>query len=211
MAAFEAVSSSLQMFDPPPAGDILWYKAHGFLMWLSFSVLFPLGVMGVRYSRICKKLEYWFQYHWLLQSTGVLLSTVGLSIALRRFENCKDTTHGTIGVALAFIVLIQPVFAVFRPALGAQLRPFWAFSHWFLGTVTVVLGWVNIFQGLDLYFVDWPGSGPQTLLFWVFSAQVSLLVFCYLVMVRCPDSDCEYDKTKLSKPLLEKHQFMAKV
>ncbi|CAM6087157.1 unnamed protein product [Calypogeia fissa] len=170
--------------DPPPPGDMLWYKAHGLLMYAAFAVFFPLGVFGVRYARYHNRFRHWFQFHWALQVLGVFLATGAVSIALRQFENTRDTTHGCIGFVLTFLILLQPIFALFRPDEDSEYRGYWEFSHWLIGTGGIILGWVNIFKGLDLYFEDWPGAGSQLILTVLFTVQVTIIGFLYLLFDR---------------------------
>jgi hypothetical protein len=170
--------------DPPPPGDMLWYKAHGLMMYAAFAVLFPLGVFGVRFARYQPRFRHWFQYHWIVQSGGVFLTTGAVSIALRQFEHTRNTTHGYTGFVLIFLVLLQPILALFRPEEGGDLRKYWEFFHWVIGTGGVILGWVNIFKGLDLYFVDWPGAGSQLIMTILFTIQVTIIGFFYLLFDR---------------------------
>jgi len=39
------------------------------------------------------------------------------------------------------------------------LRAAWYVSHWLIGTGAILLGWFNIFLGLDLFFSDYPEEG----------------------------------------------------
>lgn len=41
---------------------------------------------------------------------------------------------------------------------GTTSRPIWFVAHWLFGITAVVLGWFNIFKGLDEYIQAWAGG-----------------------------------------------------
>jgi len=44
---------------------------------------------------------------------------------------------------------------------GAAIRPAWFTVHWLFGTAAIILGWFNIFKGLDVYVQSWPIGGER--------------------------------------------------
>lgn len=70
--------------DTAPAGDVApnegnpasigWYRAHGWLMWLTFGVFFPLGVFVSRYGQF-----YFSQWFWAHITLNVLLAATSFS------------------------------------------------------------------------------------------------------------------------------------
>ncbi|KAH9546636.1 hypothetical protein CY35_12G109200 [Sphagnum magellanicum] len=142
---------------PPPA--IGCYKAHGWLLWLAFGVFFPAGVLVV----------------------GVAAATVGLAIGLRKFDALHDSLHAELGLAIGCLIWAQPLVALLlRPKKGQSLRAVWYASHWLIGTGAILLGWFNIFLGLDLFFSDYPEEGTGKWLKTAFSVQVAVVSFVYL-------------------------------
>lgn len=44
---------------------------------------------------------------------------------------------------------------------GTAIRPAWFAVHWLFGTAAIILGWFNIFKGLDEYVGNWPSGGER--------------------------------------------------
>ncbi|CAM6016637.1 unnamed protein product [Sphagnum balticum] len=175
---------------PAPAEDpnegnpcsIGWYKAHGWLLWLAFGVFFPVGILLSRYGQY--RLKWWFEAHLVLQILGVITSTIGVAIALKKFDALDDhMTHTKLGVAIMVLVWVQVVLSIIRPKRGQVSRVPWYFIHWLFGTAAVLLAWYNIFKGLDLYVQGWT-VGTQKDLYVLFSLNVAILGFAYLFLDR---------------------------
>lgn len=41
------------------------------------------------------------------------------------------------------------------------MRPAWFMLHWLIGMAAIILGWFNIFKGLDEYVGSWPSGGER--------------------------------------------------
>lgn len=111
-------------------------------------------------------------------------ATAGIAIGLKEFAALADSTHVKLGLALGLMIWLQFLLAFVRPRKGGCGRQIWYFSHWLLGTGSVILGWFNIFKGLDLYVIDWPDAGSLQALYIAFSVQVAVLAFAYLFLDR---------------------------
>ncbi|CAK9199979.1 unnamed protein product [Sphagnum troendelagicum] len=168
---------------PPPA--IGYYKAHGWLLWLAFGVFFPAGVLVSKYTQA--SFPHWFHLHRILEVVGVAAATVGLAIGLRKFDALHDSLHAELGLAIGCLIWAQPLVALLlRPKKGQSLRATWYVSHWLIGTGAILLGWFNIFLGLDLFYSDYPEEGTGKWLKTAFSVQVAVLSFVYLFLERLP-------------------------
>jgi hypothetical protein len=55
---------------------------------------------------------------------------------------------------------------------GSGVRPAWYFVHWLFGTAAIILGWFNIFKGLDVYAGNWPVGGERKVSLWIFRGPV---------------------------------------
>lgn len=86
-------------------------------------------------------------------------ATAGIAIGLKEFAALADSTHVKLGLALGLMIWLQFLLAFVRPRKGGCGHQIWYFSHWLLGTGSVILGWFNIFKGLDLCVIDWPDAG----------------------------------------------------
>ena len=90
----------------------------------------------------------------------MILSTISFAIAVNKFQVIPlDSTHVKLGVAIMCLIWLLPLLSFVRPRRGSTIRPVWYFVHWLFGTTAILLGWFNIFKGLDLYVQDWPTSG----------------------------------------------------
>jgi hypothetical protein len=117
-------------------------------MFLAFGVFFPLGVIAVK--ALNRFTRHYVRIHIATQALGFILATDGVATAYARFQ-AMDTMHGRIGAAVVGLFWLQPFGALLRPALGTPLRPYWFVLHWLVGTGIIILGWANIFFGIDIY------------------------------------------------------------
>lgn len=96
-----------------------WTLAHGSLMLISWGFVLPLGVIIAKFLRHRDPL--WFKLHRALQLSGLALALAGFIIALSNFNvfepsyPAKNLAHGTMGVIIMTIGLLQPINAFFRP------------------------------------------------------------------------------------------------
>ncbi|KAH8946527.1 hypothetical protein BDL97_12G100100 [Sphagnum fallax] len=145
---------------PPPA--IGYYKAHG---------------AAARVQVVCSWVLHELHDDQCVSSVvGVAAATVGLAIGLRTFDALHDSLHAELGLAIGCLIWAQPLVALL-------LRPK---NHWLIGTGAILLGWFNIFLGLDLFFSDYPEEGTGKSLKTAFSVQVAVVSFVYLFLERLP-------------------------
>lgn len=52
---------------------------------------------------------------------------------------------------------------------GSAIRAAWYVVHWLFGTTLVILGWFNIFKGLDEYIQSWAGGERKVRLITIYS------------------------------------------
>lgn len=121
-------------------------------MFLAFGVFLPIGVAAIKALNPLHNplTRHQVRIHIAIQAIGYVLATAGAAIAYARFV-AMETMHGRIGTAVLALVWVQPFGALLRPPRGAPLRPYWFALHWFIGTAIIVLGWANIFFGIDIY------------------------------------------------------------
>ncbi|GJP41642.1 hypothetical protein CLOM_g1286 [Closterium sp. NIES-68] len=102
---------------------------------------------------------FWFKAHMFLQILAVLFVFIGGVVALvTSGSRGLDYLHGQFGLAIFIIVLVLPIGGFVKPKRNSGYRMFWRFGHWFVGIVAVVMGWVNVFLGLDRYTTMFSGS-----------------------------------------------------
>jgi hypothetical protein len=141
--------------------DIPWQITHGSIMLLSWGILLPLGVLSAKFLKRTKANGIWFKYHRSLQITGLILSIVGVSIAIAKFNVFKAGSgrsflHGIIGSFVMFLGILQPVNAFFRPHPAAideetpYWRRMWEIVHKGSGWTAIGLACINILIGTRL-------------------------------------------------------------
>ncbi|GMN43288.1 hypothetical protein TIFTF001_012491 [Ficus carica] len=109
---------------------------------------------------------------------SVLLATAGAVMSIKHFENSFNNNHQRIGLVLYSAIWIQGMIGFFRPQRGKKGRKVWYVVHWILGTMTSVVGVINIYTGLEAYHKK---TSRSTRLWTIlFTAEVSLIAFFYL-------------------------------
>ncbi|EQL38622.1 hypothetical protein BDFG_00190 [Blastomyces dermatitidis ATCC 26199] len=149
---------------------------HGFVMFVAFFILFPLGTIAMR-SGSSKA----FKYHWFIQLVASLFAWSGIIIGLLMNHHI-NTVHQWIGVSLGSYLFIQGLLGWQHHRVFVRIRRrHWAsYSHIWLGRLTLILGWTNIITGMLLSgaSVSWSASmaciiaiNALVLSFWVWKAS----------------------------------------
>jgi hypothetical protein len=126
-------------------------RVHGILNTISWGILLPLGVIVARYLRPIAD-PTWFYIHVSLQTVGYVVGIVGwgLGLKLKQVTGASHPSHQNIGLALVVFSTVQVLSLILRPGKETKVRKFWNVYHYALGYSIVVLGIVNIFQGLNI-------------------------------------------------------------
>ncbi|KAK9836584.1 hypothetical protein WJX74_003639 [Apatococcus lobatus] len=175
--------SSTASLSTKPKGGVTHRSAlaHAVLMWISFAVIFPAGVIMARYFKDLTR--QWHIAHAIIQTCGIIMVIGSFGLAMSRFTD-PSKHHYHIGISAFALVIAQPFSSVPRLCLhhGEVLRnPFFAWLHWSLGRFAIILGWVNIFFGFGEYRRIFPGqlgSWPQV----AFGLYLGALVTVCLVL-----------------------------
>ncbi|MED6149544.1 hypothetical protein PIB30_063551 [Stylosanthes scabra] len=142
-------------------------KLHGFLLWGSMAFLMPLERRV--YNKACEENK----------KVAVLIATAGAIMSIKNFNNSFNNNHQRLGLALYGVVWLQVIAGIFRPQRGSRARRMWFFGHWIIGTAMSLLGVINVYLGLQAY----QEKTSRSITTWnmLFTAQISLIVFFYLV------------------------------
>ncbi|XP_072999234.1 cytochrome b561 and DOMON domain-containing protein At3g25290-like [Typha latifolia] len=129
-------------------------NVHGILNAVSWGVLLPMGGIIARYLKAFKSADpAWFYLHVSCQLIGYGVGVAGWATGLKLGSQSKGityTTHRNIGIALFSLATLQ-IFALFlRPNKDHKSRFYWNIYHHLVGYVVIVLGVVNIFEGLNI-------------------------------------------------------------
>ncbi|MBA0724262.1 hypothetical protein Golax_020966 [Gossypium laxum] len=148
---------------------ISYVAVHGLLLWGSMGFLVPVGILTVR---MANKEEAGRRI------LAVLLATVGAVMSIKNFENSFSNHHQRLGLALYAAIWMQIFIGFFRPPRGTKRRNTWYLTHWIIGTVTSMMGIINIYTGLKAYHKKTSrNTGIWTILF---TAEIIFIAFFYL-------------------------------
>uniref|UniRef100_A0A0D9WSN5 Cytochrome b561 domain-containing protein n=1 Tax=Leersia perrieri TaxID=77586 RepID=A0A0D9WSN5_9ORYZ len=128
---------------------------HGFMMFVSWGLLLPGGVMAARYLKHMKG-DIWFQAHSYLQCSGMVVMFLGFLFAIAELRGFSfKSTHAKIGILGVLLAFLQPINAYLRPHLGekgeilSRNRVIWEYLHVFTGRSALVVGAIALFTGLQ--------------------------------------------------------------
>eukprot|EP00475_Leptophrys_vorax_P034649 TRINITY_DN56217_c0_g1_i1.p1 TRINITY_DN56217_c0_g1~~TRINITY_DN56217_c0_g1_i1.p1 ORF type:complete len:301 (+),score=0.85 TRINITY_DN56217_c0_g1_i1:219-1121(+) len=160
--------------------DPAWFQVHGWLMWMSFGLLMPVGMITARHLQTVT--PKWFAIHWGIQVLAVFLAVIAFFIGVARFDAITDSTHARMGIAVFTFTIAQPVMGFLRPHKGHTIRVYWYLAHWLFGMLAVGLGWYTLFLGLDIYEEE-TGTSVQGLEI-ALACNVSIMLFIFLLLGR---------------------------
>ncbi|KAG9132564.1 hypothetical protein Leryth_008466 [Lithospermum erythrorhizon] len=130
-------------------------QVHGFLNAISWGLLLPFGAVTARYLRHLPTTNTaaWFYAHAGIQISATLIGTVGFSIGIWLGEMSPGRVfglHRKLGIAAFCLAWLQTMALLFRPKTTNKFRKYWKSYHHFVGYACVILGVVNVFQGLQI-------------------------------------------------------------
>ncbi|CAL9078238.1 unnamed protein product [Musa textilis] len=133
-------------------------NVHGVLNAVSWGILLPIGAIFARYLKTFKSADpAWFYLHVTCQIIGYGVGVGGWATGLNlgsKSKGIQHTTHRNIGIALFSLATLQ-VFALFlRPSKDNKYRIYWNIYHHLVGYTVIVLGIVNVFEGLKILSID---------------------------------------------------------
>lgn len=124
----------------------------------SFLLLFPLGVVALRWFK-------WVKIHWMLQIFATLVCVLGLVIAITFSAmdpeyDAFDQGHQIIGILAVVALIIQALLGYQHHRIYKKTgqRTVVSHSHLWMGRTVIVLGMVNAVLGFSL-----AGSTPETI------------------------------------------------
>jgi len=129
---------------------------HGALMFVGVAILLSFGAFFARYSR---KNQWWFWIHFTFQVSGILCVGTGFILALvavnKTTNNHFESTHTRLGLStVVMIFFVVPILGLIAHILRDPNRKraliFPNMTHYWLGRLTLLLGYVTILFGMDL-------------------------------------------------------------
>ncbi|KAL3682198.1 hypothetical protein R1sor_000220 [Riccia sorocarpa] len=181
-----------------------WVKVHGWLMWASMGFLLPLGILLVRMSKpminaderpTSSRMWTCFYLHVGCQILAIAVATGGVGVLFVKTGVGLDFTHERLGLAVMCLVWCQPLIGLVRPNKGVPVRSLWFFIHWLFGNGALFLGVINIYIGIRVY--EYLSTSSIRMLNIIFSIQIAVMCFWYLLQDRCSHMMSQGRKHKL--------------
>ncbi|KAL0925948.1 hypothetical protein M5K25_004325 [Dendrobium thyrsiflorum] len=146
-ATIDLLSSSADISSTLPT----WFRsAHGSINAITWGFFIPAGAMAARYLRQWPGMgPAWFYVHAAVQMTAVVIGAVGFGLGVA-MGNGVYTLHKGLGIAVMTAGGLQAAAMFFRPAATHRCRKYWKSYHHLVGYGLVVIGVVNVFQGMEL-------------------------------------------------------------
>jgi len=163
--------------------------AHAIIMFISWGLILPFGVLWARYTRSLKN-NIWFTIHRPSQGIGFLLSTAGIIIAYYMLGPTFTIfrSHGILGTIIFFFSIIQIVVAIFRPHKDQGKRitneryAFELFHHW-NGRLLVLAAVAQIFLGIQA--IGYDKSNPWLIPLYAALVGLTMLIVIIVEIINC--------------------------
>jgi len=154
---------------------------HAILMFISWGLILPFGVLCARYLRASPE-ALWFKIHQPCQYGGFVISLAGIIMGYIMVGNNQFRVlgHSIIGTIILVLSAAQVVSATFRPHkdIGQKVttaRLVFEIGHHTNGRLLVILAVVQIFLGI--YAIGYDSTQPWLIpTYGTFVAVTSLIV-----------------------------------
>nr|CAD1840219.1 unnamed protein product [Ananas comosus var. bracteatus] len=167
---------------------------HGFMMFVSWGLLLPGGILAARYLKHVKG-DGWFQIHVYLQYSGIAIMLLGVLFAAAELRGFYlSSLHVKFGVTAIALACAQPLNAYFRPKrpangeVASSRRILWEYLHVIIGRSSVVVGVVALFSGMKQLGHRYGGENVKevtwALILWVLLGAVLVLYLEYMEIKR---------------------------
>ncbi|MCO5567297.1 hypothetical protein L7F22_020987 [Adiantum nelumboides] len=164
---------------------------HGWLMYVSFGLLFPVGALAARFMQIARKrkspgktIANWYQIHLWSESIGMAIMVAGVVSGFAQLGISSTHSHQRVGYALWIMIWFHVLAAFFlRPPMGSMERGVWYIAHWLMGTAAIILGFYNMYSGIFIWETVFPHEKVRALNI-VFSIQIGIMAFVYFATDR---------------------------
>jgi len=142
--------------------EFVWTNpvTHGFLMWICWCVIIPIGFISARFLRFVPDDRFhcalWFEAHRTFMSVAFIVIIISASYIIGQTEVHLNSTHKILGVTVLVGAIFQVMSAIMRPhatADGQKISPqrfFFEWAHHSIGRATILIAWVTIPYGMVL-------------------------------------------------------------
>lgn len=129
------------------------YHTHGLLMFLAFSVLFPLAILSTLLRTLigASKNAFWFQAHRVLNVLAACLAIIAyILVATQDNYSFLHTKHGVLGMIILCWVVVQIIIGITRPHKKKKGRKAWLYGHRLMGFLIIIASAIQINGGVRL-------------------------------------------------------------
>ncbi|XP_043554827.1 ferric-chelate reductase 1 isoform X4 [Chiloscyllium plagiosum] len=185
----------------------LYIKVHGALMFIAWVTTANIGVIIARFfkpvwpfSTLLGK-KVWFQVHWMLMATTVLLTCLAfiLPFLYRGAWSYCAGAHPYFGCMILILVILQLIMAFFRPNPQAPRRYIFNWVHWATGTFARTIAVASIFLGMDLPALDLYNPWDTLVMvgFIVWHVVTELILEAHNYIIACKAQKRKEDKMQI--------------
>ncbi|XP_072430686.1 ferric-chelate reductase 1-like isoform X3 [Chiloscyllium punctatum] len=180
---------------------------NGALMFIAWVTTANIGVIIARFfkpvwsfSTLLGK-KVWFQVHWMLMATTVLLTCLAfiLPFLYRGAWSYCAGAHPYFGCMILILVILQLIMAFFRPNPQAPRRYIFNWVHWATGTFARTIAVASIFLGMDLPALDLYNPWDTLVMvgFIVWHVVTELILEAHNYIIACKAQKRKEDKMQI--------------
>ncbi|TYI58231.1 hypothetical protein E1A91_D11G340800v1 [Gossypium mustelinum] len=162
---------------------------HGFMMFLSWGILIPGGILAARYLKHVKG-DGWYQIHIYLQYSGLAIILLGVLFAVAELRGFYvSSLHVKLGIAAIVFASVQPMNAYLRPEKPANgedastKRLIWEYFHVIIGRGAIAIGIAALSTGMkhlgERYRVENVHDLSWVLIIWFLIAALTVIYLEY--------------------------------
>jgi hypothetical protein len=126
-------------------------EAHGLLMFLSWGLVLPLGVVWARYTRYMPD-AIWFKIHRIAQYGAFPVAILAFILIVSSSKvPFGSHPHHIVGTIIMILGVLQIISAFFRPHKEGHLtrsRVMFEYFHWWNGRFLIAAAIYQIFSGI---------------------------------------------------------------
>ena len=180
-------SDKVNLLDPSAvvstSRDLTLVKTHGILMLSAWMVLVPIAIFMASYTKYIFPNGEWFHAHRILNISAIVIALLSIAIIFvsvggwsRESDSNNILVHQIAGLAVLFIMVLNPILALFRCSPKSQFRCIFSIVHIVLGNVAVSLAKLTILFGLRIYYISLNKSFRESIAFWIFLGWVVIVL-----------------------------------
>ena len=167
-------------------GNTDYRMIHGVLMFIAFGVIFPITMMLARFGKDSflprlREKSPWLWVHAIANIVGSLTTIPALVLAIVAVNTAHWTSipHAYLGIIAFAFVMFNPIWGAIRPKnKDSSSRPAWAYVHFWIGRLAILLGFINMLLGILMI-----RASVVILALYIVAMALYLIIFIVLFLV----------------------------